>query len=84
MYVFGSGRCRRCGGGARGLRLGNTNAVVIGRVWDVCMCYGCGGVGGGVGEWLGPGSGIVEWYYVYVCCESGFFVEMVGPGICVL
>ena len=24
------------------------------------------------------------WCYVCVCCESRFFVEMAGPGICVL
>ena len=24
------------------------------------------------------------WCYVCVCCESGLFVEMAGPGICVL
>ena len=27
------------------------------------------------------GSGRVVWWYVCVCCESGFFVEMAGPGI---
>ena len=26
-----------------------------------------------VGRGLGPGSGRVEWCYVCVCCESGFF-----------
>ena len=40
----------------------------------------CGGVGG----WLGPGSGRVGWYYVCACCESVFFVLMAGPGICIL
>ena len=50
------------------------------------MCLGYGGVGGvwGVSCWLGPRSGRVEWYYVCVCCESGFFVAMAGLGICVL
>ena len=24
------------------------------------------------------------WCYMCVCCESGFFVEMAGPDICVL
>ena len=34
----------------RGLGLGFTNPVGIGRVLDVCLCLGCGGVGG---EWVG-------------------------------
>ena len=60
-----------------------TNPVGTGGLWDVCLCLGCGGVGG-VAVWLGPGSGRVEWCYVWVYCESGFYVEMAGPGICVL
>ena len=64
----------------RGLGLGFTNAVGTGGVWDVCLCFGCGGVGMG----LGPGSGGVGWCYVCVRCESGFSVLMAGPGICVL
>ena len=32
--------------------------------------------------WLGPGR--VGCCYVCLCCESGFFVEITGPGICVL
>ena len=34
--------------------------------------------------WLCLGSGRVGWCYACVCCDSGFFVEMAGPGICVL
>ena len=30
----------------RGLSLGFTNPVGIGEVLDVCLCFGCGGVGG--------------------------------------
>ena len=30
------------------------------------------------------GSGRVLWCYICVCCESGFFMLMAGPGICVL
>ena len=57
--------------------------------WDMCLCFGCGGIGGvggggGVGGRIGPGSGWVGWCYFCVCCESGFFVMMVGPGICIL
>ena len=42
--------------------------------WDMCLCFGFGGVGG---EWvggLGPGSGAMGWCYVGVRCESGFSV----------
>ena len=37
-------------------------------VLDVCLCLGCGGVGG---EWVefGPGSEKVRWCYVCVGCE---------------
>ena len=34
----------------RGLRLGFTNPVGTGEVLDVCLCFGCDGVGG---EWAG-------------------------------
>ena len=50
-----------------------TNLVGTGGVLDVCLCYGCGGVGGvggGVGRGLGPRSGAVGLYYVCVRCES--------------
>ena len=39
---------------------------------------------GGMGYRLVPGSGRVGWCYVCVCCESGLFVLMAGPGICIL
>ena len=38
----------------------------------------------GVSGRFGPGSGRVVWCYVCVCCESGLFVLMAGPGICIL
>ena len=60
----------------RGLGLGFTNPVGTGRVLDVCLCLGSGGVGGVGGEWVGgldQGMG-VGWCYVCVSCESGFFV----------
>ena len=72
----------------------NTNAVIGKKYYysyiiyqlSLLMCLGCGGVGGvgGVGEWFGPGSGKVRWCYVFLCCDSGSFVKIVGPGICVL
>ena len=72
----------------KGLGLGYTNPGGTWGKWDMCRCFGCGGVGGvGGGEmsgWPGPGSGRVGWSYVCVCCESGFFVLIVGPGICIL
>ena len=37
-----------------------------------------------MGVQLGPGSGMVGWCYVCGCCESGLFVLMAGPGICIL
>ena len=46
----------------------------------MCLCFGCGGVGGG----LGPGYGGVGLCDVCVSCESGISVYMAGPGICVL
>ena len=64
----------------RGYGLGFTNPVGTG-----CLCcVGVGGVMVRVGGWRGQGfGGWVVWCYVCVCCESGFFVEMAGPGICV-
>ena len=85
MYVLGSGRGGRCW--VTGLGSGFTNSGVTWGKLDMCLCCGCGGVGGVGGEWggrLGPGSGIVACYYVCVCCESGFFVLLAGPGICIL
>ena len=37
--------------GVRGLGLGFTNPGGTGGKWDMCLCFGCGGVGGG--EWVG-------------------------------
>ena len=51
MYVFGSGRCGWRGGKwMRELGLGFTNPVGTGRVLDMCLFFGWGGVGG---EWVG-------------------------------
>ena len=83
MYVFGSGVCGWRGGEwMRELGLGFTNPVGTGGVLDLCLCFGCGGVGG---EWVGAlDQGRERWSYVCVWCESGFSVYMAGPGICVL
>ena len=53
MYVFGSGRQRWRGGEwMRGLGLDFTNPAGTGGMLDVCLCFGCGGVGGVCGEWV--------------------------------
>ena len=51
----------------------------------MCMCLARGGwrccrkwVGG-----LDQGLGGVGWCYACVSCESGLFVMMAGPGICI-
>ena len=58
--VFGSGRCGwRVGEWMRELGLGLTNPVGTGGVLDMCLCYGCGGVGG---EWVwGLNQGRERW-----------------------
>ena len=61
-----------------------TNSVGTGEVLDVCMCLGLRWCRWGVGRGLGPGYGMVGWFYVCVRCESGLFVYMAGPGICIV
>ena len=68
-----------------GLYQSCVNRGSVGRVsvfwlrWCGWCRWGCGG-----GCWLGPGSGGVVWCYVCVSCNSGIFVYMAGPGICIL
>ena len=54
------------------LDLGFTNSGGTWGKWDMCLCFGCGGVGG---EWLGgSGQGLGEWGVVmYVCVLTFFF-----------
>ena len=68
----------------RGLGLGFANPGGTWGKWDDCLCFGCGGVGGVGGEWVGVFGHSLGGCYVCVCCESGLFVLMAGPGICIL
>ena len=63
VYVFCSGQCG-CRGGEwmRQLGLGITNPVWTGGVLDVCLCFGCGGVDGVGGEWVGGLDQGREWW----------------------
>ena len=47
---------------------------------DVCLC--CGGVGGE--RVVGLDQGLDGWGGVCMSCESGLFLYMAGPGICIL
>ena len=68
-------RVWRGGEWMRGLGLDFTNSVGTGGVLDVCLCFGCGGMGGVGGEWVGGlDQGLEGWCYVCVRCESGFSV----------
>ena len=66
-----------------GLGLSFTNSGGTWGKWDMCLCFGCGVVGVCGGGPLGPGSGMVGWCYVSVCCDSGCFVLMACPSICI-
>ena len=46
-------------------------------MWDMCV-FCCAGVCGYLVQ------GIGGWYYICLCCESGLFVEMASPGICIV
>ena len=50
MYIFGMGRVG--GVGVSGFGVVFTNPGGTRGVWGVCLCLGCGGVGGVVGEWM--------------------------------
>ena len=83
VYVFG-----RCWGEwVTGLGLGFTNSEgtmeKMGYV-SVFWLRWCGWCWERVGGRLGPESGKVGWCNVCVCCESGVYVLMAGPGICIL
>ena len=50
-----------------GLGLGFTNSGGTWGKWDMCLCFGCGGVGGVGEEWVGGlVQGLGGWHYVCV------------------
>ena len=70
-----------------GFSSGYTNPMGTGRglaVWLHLRCSSVGGVGGELVFFPVSGSGRGWWCYVSVCCESGLFLLMAGPGICIL
>ena len=52
-----------------GLGLGFTNPMGTGRVLEVCLCFGCGSVGGVGGEWLGGFDQVLKGWVVLCVCE---------------
>ena len=66
--MFGSGSVG--GEWIRGLGLGFTNPVGTGGVFDVCLYFGCGGVGGVGGEWVGAWTRV--WTDRVVLCLCDF------------
>ena len=56
----------------------------VGGVCDMCMCFTRGGLGGVGSEWVGGFGQGLGGGDCGVCCESGLFVLITGPGICIL
>ena len=53
----------------RELGLVLTNLVGTGGVLDVCLCFGCSGVGGVGGEWVGGWTRVWSGGVVLCLCE---------------
>ena len=71
VWVGSGRRSWRGGEWMRGLGLGFTNHVGTGGVLDVCLCFGCSGVGGVGGELVGGlDQGLEVWCYVCVSLDS--------------
>ena len=52
-----------------GLGSGFTNSGGTRGKWDMCLCFGCGGVGGVGREWVGGlGQGLGGWGVVMTVC----------------
>ena len=64
------------GGGEwmRGLDLGFTTPVGTGGVLDECLCFGCDGVRGVGGEWVGAWTRVWRGGVVLCLYEAGFSV----------
>ena len=59
----------RCWGWVTGLDVGFTNSGGTWGKWDMCLCFGCGGVGGVGGDWVsGLGQGLGGWGGVMSVC----------------
>ena len=88
MYAFGSGRGGRCWGEwVRRFGLGIANPGGTWGKWDNVSVFWLRWCGWYWGEWLfGLRQGLCGWgwCYICVCCESGLFVLMAGPGICLV
>ena len=70
MYVFGSGRYGWRGGEwMRELGLSFTNPVGTGGVLDMCLYFGCSGVGGVGGDWVGGLDMVGSGGVVLCLCE---------------
>ena len=55
--------------GVTGLGLDFTNSGGTWGKWDMCLCFGCGVVGGVGGEWVGGlGQGLGGWGGVRSVC----------------
>ena len=57
----------------RELGLGFTNPMGTGEVLDMCLCFGCGGVGG---EWVGDWILCVDGRSRYLCIVLGGYLHI--------
>ena len=83
---LGEAWVERGGEWMRGLGLDFTNPVGTGGVLDVCLCFGCSGVGGVGGEWVGAWTRVLRGGVVLCLCEVLIWILCVDgrSRICVL
>ena len=60
----------------RGFNSGFTNPVRTGGLLDVCLCMGCGDVGGVGGEWVGGWILCVGRRSRYLCIVLGGYLRI--------